>query len=110
RAYHPTLPAPGVAARLLTTADHPSGRLPDPRLGYGIVDPVAAVTAVLPHESGDQASRPLTPNPIRLTLPTPPDHTPARHALLLAGALAAALLLTAARLALRGAHRRSTTP
>src|SRR5262249_53399795 len=102
--------APGVTTRLLTTADHPSGRLPDPRLGYGVVDPVAAVTAVLPQESGDQAGRLPAPDPVRLTLPTPPDHTPARHALLLAAALAATLLLPAAGLALRGARHRSATP
>jgi hypothetical protein len=43
RDYRPKLTATQVRQRLENTADHPTGRLPDPSLGYGIVDPGAAV-------------------------------------------------------------------
>jgi type VII secretion-associated serine protease mycosin len=45
-AYHPDLTAAQVAARLEATADPPTSA--GPGYGHGIVDPYAAVTAVLP--------------------------------------------------------------
>ncbi|ONI87954.1 type VII secretion-associated serine protease mycosin [Actinosynnema sp. ALI-1.44] len=50
RAYHPRLTAAQVKHRLLTTANHPAVPLPDPGLGWGTVNPMAAVTTVLPEE------------------------------------------------------------
>lgn len=50
RAYRPRLSAVQVKHRLEATADHPAVVLPDPALGWGMVNPVAAVTAVLPEE------------------------------------------------------------
>lgn len=50
RAYHPELTAEQVKHRLEATADHPATDLPDPQLGWGTVNPMAAVTAVLPDE------------------------------------------------------------
>ncbi|MFD9888094.1 type VII secretion-associated serine protease mycosin [Amycolatopsis sp. NPDC059027] len=50
RAYRPTLSAAQVKHRLLATATHPAAKLPDPALGWGTVNPMAAVTAVLPEE------------------------------------------------------------
>ncbi|MFC5291136.1 type VII secretion-associated serine protease mycosin [Actinokineospora guangxiensis] len=50
RAYRPGLSAAEVKARLLATASHPAVRLPDPALGWGMVDPLAAVTMELPGE------------------------------------------------------------
>jgi membrane-anchored mycosin MYCP len=66
RAYRPHLSAAQVLHRLLATADHPATTLPDPGLGWGTVDPLAAVTDVLPEEgpggairtSGPVAARP----------------------------------------------------
>ncbi|WP_410604746.1 type VII secretion-associated serine protease mycosin [Amycolatopsis sp. lyj-90] len=52
RAYHPNLSAEQVKRRLELTADHPAATLPDPGFGWGTVNAVAAVTAVLPEESG----------------------------------------------------------
>jgi subtilisin family serine protease len=52
RAYYPALTAAQVATRLETTADHPGTALPDPRVGFGVVDPAAAVASVLPEEDG----------------------------------------------------------
>jgi membrane-anchored mycosin MYCP len=48
RARFPNATAPEIKARIAATADHPSTRLPDPQLGYGVINPLAAVTAVLP--------------------------------------------------------------
>ncbi len=55
RAYHPKLTAPQVKRRLELTADHPAAALPDPEMGWGVVNPYTAVTAVLPQESGPVA-------------------------------------------------------
>jgi type VII secretion-associated serine protease mycosin len=76
RDYRPNLTAAQVRQRLETTADHPTGRLPDPSLGYGIVDPVAAVATVLPEESGETA--PGSPaQPVTIVLPPAEDRRPA---------------------------------
>lgn len=53
RAYRPALSAAQVKHRLLATAAHPAARLPDPALGWGMVNPLSAVTAVLPEEGGN---------------------------------------------------------
>jgi len=80
RSYRPELDAPAVRHRLEATADHPSGRLPDPLLGYGVIDPVAAVATVLPEESGDPAPS-ARPQPIHVPRPAAADPGPARVAL-----------------------------
>jgi membrane-anchored mycosin MYCP len=56
RAYHPRLTAAQVKHRLEATADHPASALPDRQVGWGVVNPYAAVTAVLPEESGTVAA------------------------------------------------------
>jgi hypothetical protein len=48
--YRPDLTGAQLAHRLEATAYHQGGSLPDPQTGYGSVDPVAAVTAVLAQE------------------------------------------------------------
>ena len=48
RSAHPGLSPAQVVARIEATAHGPAG----PGTGYGLVDPVRAVTAVLPAESG----------------------------------------------------------
>ncbi|MBS2552746.1 type VII secretion-associated serine protease mycosin [Catenulispora sp. NL8] len=50
RAYHPGLSPEQVRHRIEVTADHPAGALPGAALGWGIVNPYSAVTAVLPEE------------------------------------------------------------
>ncbi|KFU75672.1 peptidase S8 [Amycolatopsis lurida NRRL 2430] len=52
RAYHPELTAKQVKRRLELTADHPAAALPDPGFGWGFVNVMAAVSTVLPEESG----------------------------------------------------------
>lgn len=65
RAYRPDLTAAKVKRRMELTADHPAATLPDPRMGWGVVNPYNAVTAVVPEELGLAAkpnhSRPLNP-------------------------------------------------
>ncbi|HVQ90677.1 MAG TPA: S8 family serine peptidase [Mycobacteriales bacterium] len=107
RSYRPGLTAAQVQRRLEATADHPSNRLPHPALGYGVVDPTAAVTTALPEESGDPVPQPDRA-PIRVPVQAAPDRAPARIALVAAGMLAATAGLgavLAATLA-RGRRRR----
>ncbi len=80
RDYRPRLTAAQVRHRLEATADHPTGRLPDRSLGYGIVDPVSAVATALPEESGEPTPTPA-PRPLRVELPAPPDRRTADTAL-----------------------------
>jgi len=94
RSYCPGLTAGQVRHRLEATADHPSDDLPDPLVGYGLVDPAAAVAAALPEESGDPAPQPI-PQPIRVPAIAPPDPAPARIALTSSAMLVAAVGLGA---------------
>ncbi|EME65646.1 peptidase S8/S53 subtilisin kexin sedolisin [Amycolatopsis decaplanina DSM 44594] len=55
RAYRPQLSAEQVKHRLEATADHPAAALPDAQLGWGTVNAMAAVTTLLPEESGTAA-------------------------------------------------------
>ncbi|MYS20670.1 S8 family serine peptidase [Streptomyces sp. SID4948] len=98
RSYQPDLTAPEVAARLMATA-YPA---PVPRL-----DPYAALSTVLPAESGGTA--PDVSAAIHLH-PVVEDRTPVRRAYaVLGGAALAALVLTAAAL-LRRKQRAATRP
>lgn len=54
-ARHPELTAAQVKHRIETTADHPAVRLPSPEFGWGAVNPLAAVTSILPEERGGSA-------------------------------------------------------
>jgi len=64
RSYYPALTAPQVKRRLELTADHPGTRLPDPQLGFGVVNPLGAVSSVIPDE-GDVAA-PAAPQRVPL--------------------------------------------
>ncbi|RKS72658.1 type VII secretion-associated serine protease mycosin [Motilibacter peucedani] len=68
RARYPKLDAAGVINRLITTADDkgPKGR--DPEYGFGIVDPVRALTATVPA---------VTTNPLLPAAPATPSASPA---------------------------------
>ncbi len=76
RAKFPQMPAPEVVHRLLATAHAPAGGRDDV-VGYGVVDPLAALTWDVPATSSTaptSAEAPLhVPAP-----PTPPDARPAR--------------------------------
>jgi membrane-anchored mycosin MYCP len=92
RSYYPNLSAAQVVQRLELTADQPGTALPNPEVGYGIVDPYTALTTVLPQESGGQA--PTVPPAPAIHLPpqVPPDTWPLIGALIVCGLVAAALV------------------
>lgn len=106
RSYLPGLTAAQVVRRIEATADHPAGKLPGPLLGWGEVDPYAAVTAVLP------AQPPPAPGLARLPLPSRPrppvSQLPA--VLVAAACLAVVAVLLAAAVVLPAARRRGWRP
>jgi len=92
RARFPELSAHQVINRILQTAHHPP-RGVDNQVGYGMVDPVAALTFdVAPgdREAPSAQTRVLTPPPN----PGPRDHRARNIALGFAGAVAAGVLLS----------------
>lgn len=91
RAKYPGLTAHQIINRILQTAHNPP-RGVDNQVGYGVVDPVAALTFDVP--AGDKlapaaASRVLHPLPP----PPPPDHRARDVALVFAGVVAAAIVV-----------------
>ena len=80
------LSARQVIERIERTAQHtagPGGR--DRTLGYGVIDPVAALTDVLPGQGGAPAPEPVEPGRLQdFRLPIPED--PARRTVAFAGA------------------------
>jgi membrane-anchored mycosin MYCP len=89
RAKYPGLTAHQIVNRILQTAHNPP-RGVDNQVGYGVVDPVAALTFDVP--PGDKlppgaASRVLHPLPP----PPPPDHRARNVALVFAGVVVAAI-------------------
>jgi membrane-anchored mycosin MYCP len=94
KAKYPNLDAKGIINRIKETAQHPAapgGR--DNFVGYGVIDPVAALTQSLPSEIGNQA--PIPP-PQLAQLPPANDHssTPMIVALAGTGGGVVALLIT----------------
>jgi type VII secretion-associated serine protease mycosin len=61
RAKYPTLPAPEVVRRITATATDKGKPGRDPEFGYGIVNPVAALTAELPPPSPSAARKTSAP-------------------------------------------------
>lgn len=104
RSYHPELNYQQVIHRIEVTADHST----DPALGFGVVNPYQAVTAVLPEEN-----KRATPTPTIQAIPPlpkvqPPDSHIRNLALLLAGigGGVTVLVLAGAVVVPRGLRRR----
>lgn len=93
RAYRPELNADQVAQRLLATANPSGGTVPDPSTGWGMVNPYAAVTAVIP---GGADLRPGGGSAARVEHPVvpPPDPTPGRIVVATAGSALALGVVT----------------
>ncbi|MFN8071560.1 MAG: type VII secretion-associated serine protease mycosin [Mycobacterium sp.] len=94
RAKFPQLTAHQVINRILQTSHNPP-RGVDNEVGYGVVDPVAALTFDVPageRQAPDAQTRIVTPP----TAPPPPDHRARTLAMAFAGTVTAVLLLTAA--------------
>lgn len=113
RSARPELTPDQVAAQLTFTADHPpNGR--DPRLGWGTVDLLAAVSADLPAAVASPGSedgatpRPSTVAALPAPLPTPaPDRTGGVIAL---SAVAGAVLVCIVAITIRHGRRRRWRP
>jgi membrane-anchored mycosin MYCP len=104
RARFPHLSAREVMHRIEVTAQHPTG--PDGRdnqVGYGIIDPVAALTAAIPGQNGVPAER---TGVVPAQLPREPakDWTPMRVALI--GTAVGVVLLLGTLFVVRTVRRR----
>jgi membrane-anchored mycosin MYCP len=90
RAKYPRLPAAQVINRIKQTAHSPAGVI-DNRIGYGVIDPVAALNYDVPlvPPARENLSRPLGPPPP----PPPVDNRPMATAII--GTAGLALLLAA---------------
>lgn len=99
RARFPDLTAREVMDRIIATAHSPgTGR--DQRIGHGVIDPVAALTAEVPaDQQPDRASAPIAAP----TVAQPPDDS-ARNVAIIGSAVAA--IVIAAVLAIALPHRR----
>ncbi|SEB34656.1 membrane-anchored mycosin MYCP [Amycolatopsis tolypomycina] len=83
KAKYPSLDAKGIINRIKETAQHPAapgGR--DNFVGYGVIDPVAALTQSLPSEVGNLAPM---PGPQLAQLPPANDRSPTPVIVALAG-------------------------
>ncbi|MFF3371499.1 type VII secretion-associated serine protease mycosin [Streptomyces sp. NPDC002680] len=110
RARHPELTVQQVIHRLESTADHPAKTLPDPQVGWGIVNPFEAVTAVIPEEAKGQ-EQPQGSAPSAVPSDNAPvaavqDATPRGSLFLLFGLAALAVLGAGGVLVARMAARR----
>jgi hypothetical protein len=107
-AYQGPAPPAELIRRLEATAIHPGTSMPNPTMGYGMVDPDAALAAVLPADN----STPVTPGRAAssLTVAAPPQH-PARSVAVLVTMVALGTLFLAAfgllTARVRTANRRS---
>lgn len=108
---YPQLSATQVARRIEVTADDPPATMPSRKLGWGTIDPVAALTAAVP---AAVAIASATPKPLpqlalpQLALPPPPDHTARNRAFAGGGAVAGlAALIAAAAATVRAGRARS---
>lgn len=105
RDYHPELSAQQVTQQLVMSADHPSTPLPNEAIGYGVVNPYAAVTSVPDNDAA------VPPPPEQLAVPQPPrpDPAPSDRALWWTGGVTAAALLVAGPTVALAARRRRET-
>lgn len=94
RAKYPQLTAHQVISRILQTSHNPP-RGVDNQVGYGVVDPLAALTFDVPagdRQAPEARTRIVTPP----AAPPPPDHRARSAAMAFAGAVLAATVLIAA--------------
>jgi membrane-anchored mycosin MYCP len=112
RAYHPRLDAAQVVARIMATADGPTG----PGTGNGMINPVQAVTAVLPGSvlaSGSLAGAAVGVHagPVPISRVTPSGRYPAFAAVsVTAGAFGLGVLVVAGAVIIPAGRRRRWKP
>jgi membrane-anchored mycosin MYCP len=108
RAYRPHLTAAQVRHRIEVTADHPAGAVPNSQVGWGVVNPHAAVASELPEEGSQvpvahsSAAQPAMPGRA--------EQPPLRPAVMAASGLALAAVAMVASLVIRRGHRRGWRP
>ncbi|MFE7513520.1 S8 family serine peptidase [Streptomyces sp. NPDC057540] len=104
----PELSAEALVHRLRATTTGPGEPMPDRTRGYGSVDPIAAVTAVLPEEGGGAAVRAAAPG---VVMPTAPGRSAAGSAgWVTAGSLVVLAGVAGASAVLRRGRRRRWRP
>jgi type VII secretion-associated serine protease mycosin len=107
RAAHPTLTQSQVVARIEATADGGS----TPGTGHGLVNPVQAVTAVLPATSPGAATAARPAGQVQINRAPRPDRAAASIALpVAAGAGGVAVLVIAAAIVVPAGRRRHWRP
>jgi type VII secretion-associated serine protease mycosin len=105
-AAHPALTPAAVRSRLQATADAPPANVPDPRYGFGVVNPYLAVTSVRDGTAPALSSSPARPIPAAAA-PRPPDRHLQHLALgVTAGLLGLAVVVVTAAAVLRGPRAR----
>jgi membrane-anchored mycosin MYCP len=104
RAEYPSLTAAQVVARIEDTADGGDG----PGTGYGLVNPLQAVTAALPSSASPNQFVPPKPAPVAVSRPEPlnPDTRNAAMAVTGGSVSVAALIAVGALVITRGRRRR----
>lgn len=105
-AYRPDLTPARLADRLRATAYHPGTALPDPHLGYGTVDPLAALSTPCP-----VTPRPPPGGPDGVPGPGPAAGPgPHQAALIAGGTVAGVTLIVGAALMCTAGRRRAWRP
>jgi type VII secretion-associated serine protease mycosin len=111
RQYRPELSAAQVISRIERTADHPpASTLPDPSLGWGTVNPFAALTAVLPGEPESTTAPPAGQRVRADARPVPDDVAGARAVRTALVALVATAGVAGLMVTLPAARRRRWRP
>ncbi|MFG2914750.1 S8 family serine peptidase [Kitasatospora sp. NPDC048298] len=103
--HRPDLDPAHLRERLEATAYHPGTALPDPRLGYGTVDPLAALTATPPATAATLPAPQAT-----LLVPPPPDPAPGEAATVAVAVLTTVTLTLGLALLCTAARRRAWRP
>jgi subtilisin family serine protease len=110
RAYRPELSAAQVKHRLLATANHPAGALPDPAFGWGMVNPLAAVTTVIPREAGVAPPVVLPPDAVSVHAVAHDEVGPVLAVVGVVGAVCLVLILVLFRRLVGAGRRRGFRP
>lgn len=107
---NPTMTPAQVRQRLIETADPPPASVPDPRLGYGIVNPMRALAGVAAPQGRPASSAPV-PNDLRQHRDRRAEQRPVLIGLAVAGtAISVALVALTLRFAVPAARRRGYRP
>lgn len=108
RQYRPDLDAAGVVRRLLATADPAPGARPSPDYGYGVLNPLRALTEVLPAGAAPPRTTPVASPPPLVAAPAGVSMSMAVS--VAAGVVSAAVLLSLVAATMSAGRRRRWRP